>query len=193
MSHVSPEQPSHRIPTPQELGFDPADLRRKYAEERDKRMLPVGNDQFVEVAGNYARYEEDPHVEPGFTRPAIEKALDVVILGGGFGGMLAAARLQEAGITDVRIVERAGDFGGTWYWNRYPGAQCDIESYVYLPFLDETGYIPTERYVFQPEIFEHAQRIGRHYDLYDRAYFQTQVKEMRWQKDEGRWIVTGLE
>ena len=186
MSKVSP----HHIPTPEELGFDPAELRRKYAVERDKRMTSIGNDQYVEVEGDYARYEADPHVAPGFTRPAIEETLDTLILGGGFGGLLAAARLHEEGITDFRIVEVAGDFGGTWYWNRYPGAQCDIESYVYLPLLDETGYVPTEKYAYQPEIFAHAQRIGRHYQLYNRACFQTQVKEMRWNEDEGRWIVT---
>ena len=85
-----------------------------------------------------------------------------MIIGGGFGGMLAAARLQEAGITNFRIIEKAGDFGGTWYWNRYPGAQCDVEGYLYLPLLEETGYIPKERYSFAPEIFAHAQRIGKH-------------------------------
>ena len=97
-----------------------------------------------------------------------------MIVGGGFGGLLAAARLQEAGITNFRIIEKAGDFGGTWYWNRYPGAQCDIEGYLYLPLLEETGYIPKERYSFAPEIFAHAQRIGKHFNLYERACFQTQ-------------------
>ena len=116
-------------------------------------------------------HNEDPYVEPGFTRPALHEALDVVIVGGGFGGLLAAARLQKAGITNIRIIEKAGDFGGTWYWNRYPGAQCDIESYVYLPLLEETGYIPKEKYSFAPEIFEHAQRIGKHFNLYERACF----------------------
>ena len=64
--------------------------------------------------------------------------------------MLAAVRLQEAGITNFRIIEKAGDFGGTWYWNRYPGAQCDIEGYLYLPLLEELNYIPKERYSFAP-------------------------------------------
>ena len=57
-----------------------------------------------------------------------------------------AARLREAGINDIRLIEDGADFGGTWYWNRYPGAQCDIESYCYLPLLEETGYIPKEKY-----------------------------------------------
>ena len=112
-----------------------------------------------------------------------------VIVGGGFGGLLAAARLQKVGITNIRIIEKAGDFGGTWYWNRYPGAQCDIESYVYLPLLEETGYIPKEKYSFAPEIFAHAQRIGKHFNLYERACFQTQIKEARWDDEERRWTV----
>jgi cation diffusion facilitator CzcD-associated flavoprotein CzcO len=131
-----------------------------------------------------------PYVEPGFTRPALQEAIEVLIVGGGFGGMLAAVRLQEAGITTFRIVEKAGDFGGTWYWNRYPGAQCDIEGYLYLPLLEELGYIPKERYSFAPEIFSHAQRIGTHYKLYDRACFQTKIKEARWDEETGRWTVT---
>ncbi len=99
--------------------------------------------------------------------------------------MLAAARLQEVGITNIRIIEKAGDFGGTWYWNRYPGAQCDIESYIYLPLLEETGYIPKEKYSFAPEIFAHAQRIGKHFNLYEQACFQTQIKEARWDEEPG--------
>ena len=119
------------IPTPDELGFDPAAIRRKYDEERAKRMRPDGNAQYLEAKGELAHYDDvDPYVEPGLTRPAMDEELDVVVIGGGFGGQLAAIRLGQAGVTDVRIIERAGDFGGTWYWNRYPGAQCDIESYV---------------------------------------------------------------
>ncbi len=186
---VASSQPNG-IPTPAELGFDPADLRQKYAEERARRIRVDGNTQYQEITGQYAHYNTDPYVEPGFTRPALQEELDAVIIGGGFGGLLAAARLQKAGITNIRIIEKAGDFGGTWYWNRYPGAQCDIESYVYLPLLEETGYIPKEKYSFAPEIFEHAQRIGKHVNLYERACFQTQVREARWNDEEGRWTIT---
>ena len=178
------------VPTPDELGFDPAAIRRKYDEERAKRMRPDGNAQYLEANGDLAQYDDvDPYVEPGFTRPAMDEELDVVVIGGGFGGQLAAIRLGQAGITDVRIIERAGDFGGTWYWNRYPGAQCDIESYVYLPLLEETGYMPKERYSFAPEILEHAKRIGRQFGLYERACFQTKVTEMRWNAETGRWEI----
>jgi cation diffusion facilitator CzcD-associated flavoprotein CzcO len=177
------------VPTPQELGFDPAELRQKYANEREKRLRADGNSQYQEIVGALERYNRDPYVKPGFTRPAQHEQLDAVIIGGGFGGLLAAARLQKAGITKIRIIEKAGDFGGTWYWNRYPGAQCDIESYVYLPLLEETGYIPKEKYSYAPEIFEHAQRIGRHFDLYKVACFQTQIKEARWSDEDKRWTV----
>jgi len=177
------------IPTPKELGFDPAALRQKYAAERAKRLRADGNNQYQEITGALEHYNSDPYVEPGFTRPALQEQLDAVIIGGGFGGLLAAARLQKVGITNIRIIEKAGDFGGTWYWNRYPGAQCDIESYVYLPLLEETGYMPKEKYSFAPEIFAHAQRIGRHFNLYERACFQTQVKEARWNDEERRWTI----
>ncbi len=56
------------------------------------------------------------------------------------------------------MIEVAGDFGGTWYWNRYPGVQCDIESYIYLPLLEQLGTMPTLKYAYGPEIFAHAQR-----------------------------------
>jgi len=189
MSEAVTQTESKKVPTPEELGFDPAALRAKYAAERQKRLRADGNDQYREVTGALEHYNHDPYIDPGFTRPALHEELDAVIVGGGFGGLLAAARLQEVGITEIRIVEKAGDFGGTWYWNRYPGAQCDIESYVYLPLLEETGYIPKEKYSFAPEIFEHAQRIGKHFNLYRRACFQTQIKEARWDDDSGRWTI----
>jgi cation diffusion facilitator CzcD-associated flavoprotein CzcO len=184
------ETRTSRVPTPEELGFDPVDLRNKYAAERVRRLRDDGNNQYREITGALERYNEDPYVEPGFTREPLHEELDGLVVGGGFGGLLAAARLQQAGITNIRIIEKAGDFGGTWYWNRYPGAQCDIESYVYLPLLEETGYMTKEKYSFAPEIFEHAQRIGRHFNLYERACFQTQIKEARWDDEQGRWTIT---
>jgi cyclohexanone monooxygenase len=186
---VSQSQPN-QIPTAEELGFDPGSLREKYAAERAKRLRADANSQYQEITGQFAHYNEDPYVEPGFTRAGLHEELDALIVGGGFGGMLAAARLQEVGITNFRIVEKAGDFGGTWYWNRYPGAQCDVEGYLYLPLLEELNYIPKERYSFAPEIFAHAQRIGEHFNLYERACFQTKVKEARWDEEVGRWTVT---
>jgi cation diffusion facilitator CzcD-associated flavoprotein CzcO len=174
----------------QEFDFDPEALRAKYREERDKRLRPDGNEQYVEVKGDFSRYVDDPYVDPGFTREPLTDAVDVVIIGGGFGGLLAGARLREAGVKDIRVIEKGGDFGGTWYWNRYPGAQCDIESYIYLPLLEETNYIPKEKYSYAPEILAHARRIGEHFDLYRDACFQTQIKALTWNEDECRWIVT---
>src|SRR5205807_2521076 len=181
---------SNHIPRPEELGFEPGSLRERYAAERAKRLRPDGNCQYQEITGQFEHFSLDPYVEPGFTRDALDEELDVVIIGGGFGGMLAAVRLQETGITNFRIIEKAGDFGGTWYWNRYPGAQCDVEGYLYLPLLEETGYIPKERYSFAPEIFAHAQRIGKQFYLYEKACFQTRIKGASWDDEAGRWTVT---
>ncbi|WP_439814520.1 flavin-containing monooxygenase [Zavarzinia sp. CC-PAN008] len=176
--------------SPPALDFDPYALREKYRQERDRRLRDDGNNQWVEVKGDFTRYVDDPYVEPGFTRAPISDDVDALVIGGGFGGLMAAARLREAGVKDIRIVEKGGDFGGTWYWNRYPGAQCDIEAYIYLPLLEETGYIPKEKYSFAAEIREHSQRIGKHFGLYDKALFQTEIREMRWLEDESRWLVT---
>src|SRR5262249_13383695 len=123
MSQTVPQSQPTRLPTADELGFDPNTLREKYAAERTKRLRADGNNQYQEITGQFAHYNVDPYVEPGFTRPALQEEIEVLIIGGGFGGQLAAVRLQEVGITNFRIIEKAGDFGGTWYWNRYPGAQ----------------------------------------------------------------------
>src|SRR3954463_5181788 len=172
-----------------DLPFDPAALREKYREERDKRLRADGNDQYIEVAGDFARYVEDPYAAP-IEREPLTDEVDVVIIGGGFGGLLAGARLREAGGHDIRIIEKGGDFGGTWDWNRYPGAMCDVESYIYLPLLEEVGYVPKEKYTHAPEILQHSRSIGEHYDLYRDALFQTEVTGMRWDDDSARWIVT---
>ena len=179
-------------PTPatDELGFDPVALRRRYDLERDRRLRADGNAQYVEITGEFAHYLDDPYADPGFSREAIVREVEVLVVGGGFGGLLAAAQLRAAGINDLCIIERAGDFGGTWYWNRYPGAACDTESYIYLPLLEETGYMPLAKYAKAPEILAHTQRIGRHFDLYPSALFQTQITGMRWLEDEARWAVS---
>ncbi|WP_305093265.1 NAD(P)/FAD-dependent oxidoreductase [Prescottella sp. R16] len=111
-------------------------------------------------------------------------------IGGGFSGLLTAARLRESGIDSVRVIDKAGDFGGVWYWNRYPGAMCDTAAMVYMPLLEETGHMPTEKYAHGPEIYEHCQRIGKHYGLYDDALFHTQVTDLAWQEQEKRWLIT---
>lgn len=177
-------------PEHSDLGFDPDVLREKYRQERDKRIRADGNDQYQEVKGAFAHFVDDPYVKPGFTRAPLNDEVEVVIIGGGFGGLLAGARLREAGLQDIRLIEKGGDFGGTWYWNRYPGAQCDIESYIYLPLLEELGFMPKEKYSFAPEIQTHARRIGEAYDLYRAACFQTEVTDLRWDEAQCRWIVS---
>ncbi len=176
--------------TADELGFDPSEIKARYLAERDKRLREDGNEQYVEVTAEFSRYLEDPYVDPGFTRDPIFDEVEFTIIGGGFGGLLMGARLREAGHESIRLVEKAGDVGGTWYWNRYPGAACDVESYVYLPLLEEMGNImPTTKYPFAPEIFEHSKRIARHYNLYADALFQTGITELRWDESSNRWIV----
>ena len=172
-----------------ELGFDPEALLEKYRAERDKRLRADGNAQYLEIAGRFAHYLDDPYVEPGFTRAPLTDEVEVAVIGGGFGGLLVGARLREAGLDDIRLIEKGGDFGGTWYWNRYPGAACDIESYIYLPLLEEVGYMPVEKYSRAPEILRHSRAIAEKFDLYRNACFQTEVKALRWDEAAGRWII----
>ena len=170
------------------LAFDPEALRRKYREERDKRLRAEGNQQYIEIKDQFGHYLEDPYVAP-IERAPKSDIVDVLVIGGGFAALLMGARLREAGINDIRMVEKGGDFGGTWYWNRYPGAACDTEAYIYLPLLEETGYMPTEKYAKAPEILAHSRRIAEHFDLYRDALFQTQITELRWDDASSRWLV----
>ena len=173
-----------------DLDFNPDELRERYRQERDKRLRDDGENQYLEAAENFAHYaDEDPYTAQ-IPREAIKRDVNVVVVGGGFSGLMAAARLKERGVEDVLLIEAGGDFGGTWYWNRYPGAQCDIESYCYLPLLEETGYMPKEKYSFAPEIFEHTRRVGEYFGLYELALFQTRVKDAAWQEDRKRWRLT---
>lgn len=171
-----------------DLGFDPNQLRNRYRAERDKRLRKDGNEQYVNIAGQFAHYLEDPYTER-VPRAPVTDHVEIAVIGGGFGGLLSAARLRKAGFKDIRMIEKGGDFGGTWYWNRYPGAACDIESYIYLPLLEETGYMPKEKYTKAPEILEHSARIAKHFGLYENALLGTGITGMEW--DEGRrvWII----
>ncbi len=174
---------------PAELGFDPDALREKYRQERDKRLRADGNAQYLEITGEYAHYIEDPYVQPEVREP-VTSEVEVAVVGGGHGGLQIGARLRMAGVQSIRLIEKGGDFGGTWYWNRYPGAACDTEAYIYMPLLEETGYVPTEKYAKAPEIRAHCQRIAQHFDLYRDVLFQTQITEVRWQEDAQKWLVT---
>ncbi|HCB34692.1 MAG TPA: monooxygenase [Acidimicrobiaceae bacterium] len=164
-------------------------MRDRYRHERDKRLRDDGNEQYVEVVGDFSDYVDDPYLEP-FERDPVSDHVAVAVIGGGFGGLLMGAQLRKAGFDDLRVVEKGGDFGGTWYWNRYPGAMCDVESYCYLPLLEELGYIPKHKYSFAPEIFEHSKAIARHFGLYDNALLATSVTELRWDDDLAHWTVS---
>ncbi|WP_026328516.1 flavin-containing monooxygenase [Streptomyces sulphureus] len=165
-------------------------LRARYRAERDRRVRPEGNQQYQRAEGEFGYYAADPYADPEFTREPLEDRVEAAIVGGGFGGLLAGARLRQAGVESIRVLEEGGDFGGTWYWNRYPGIHCDIESYIYMPLLEEVGYVPQWKYAPGEEIRQHAQAIGRTFDLYRDACFQTRVTELRWDDAESEWIVT---
>jgi cation diffusion facilitator CzcD-associated flavoprotein CzcO len=168
--------------------FDPEALREKYQLERDKRIRPDGNAQYVEVAGSFESYLHDPYTDPIDRSPLVDD-VTVAVIGGGFAGLITGARLMQAGVDDFRILEKGGDFGGTWYWNRYPGAQCDVESYVYLPLLEETSYLPREKYARAPEILEHCRRIARQFNLYERSCLSTEVTGIAWDAARLRWTI----
>jgi cation diffusion facilitator CzcD-associated flavoprotein CzcO len=171
------------------LGFDPDELREKYRVERDKRLRPDGSEQYQEMTGDFTHYVDDPHIGKKIEREPLTDEMDVIVIGGGFGGLITGARLKESGIEQVRIIEKGGDFGGTWYWNRYPGAACDVESYIYLPLCEELGFVPKEKYTHAPEILEHSHNIGEKYDLYKEACFQTEVTGLEWDEQQSNWIV----
>ncbi len=169
--------------------MDREEVLARYRAERDKRLRPDGNDQYVEVSGTFAHYVDDPYV-PRTEREPIQAEVTVALVGGGFSGLITGARLAEAGIRDVRIIEKGGDVGGTWYWNRYPGVQCDTHSFVYMPLLEETGHMPSEKYAHGPEILEHCRRIAEQYGLYDGALLHTQVDGVEWDESRSRWRVS---
>jgi cation diffusion facilitator CzcD-associated flavoprotein CzcO len=172
------------------VAFDVDALRQKYARERDRRLRPDGVAQYVEIAGQFAGFAADPWGDPHFARDPMSDEVDVAIIGAGFGGLLTGARLRELGVQSIRLIDKAADVGGTWYWNRYPGIACDVESYVYMPLLEELGYVPTEKYAKGDEIFAHCRRIAEHYDLYRDMCLQTEVNEIRWDQALSRWIIS---
>ena len=171
------------------LGFDPSELREKYATERAKRVRADGKEQYRKITGEFSDFAKDPYVEALIERPPLHDEVDVMLIGGGFSGLMTGARLRKAGVESIRIVERGGDVGGTWYWNRYPGAACDIDSYIYMPMLEDIGDMPSRKYPPAPELLEHARKIARKYDLYRDAVFQTAITDMKWDEKSERWKI----
>ncbi|TPG32467.1 flavin-containing monooxygenase [Mycolicibacterium hodleri] len=169
--------------------IDKEAIAKKYADERAKRIRDEGTGQYVAMEIG-SQMEADPFVDGVAERDPITKDTDVAIVGAGWSGMLAAVRLRKEGVDDFTVIDKAADFGGTWYWNRYPGIACDCEAYVYLPLLEEMGYMPSMRYTPGDEILDYAREVGRRFDLYSNAVFQTVVKTITWNEDALRWIVT---
>ncbi|MGW2512172.1 flavin-containing monooxygenase [Streptomyces scopuliridis] len=174
-----------QAPTPDELTA----LRQRYHLERERRVRPDGARQYQETEAEFGYYAADPYVRDVPGREPMHDTVDVAVVGGGFGGILAGARMRQQGLERVRIVEKGGDFGGTWYWNRYPGIHCDIESHVYLPMLDETGYVPEWKYAPGEEIRRHAVRVAQKFNLYSDALFSTAVTSLTWDEASNTWIV----
>ena len=163
-------------------------LREKYRAERDKRLRADANAQYGEPVGRFANLLEDPYT-PFVEREPVDDEVTVLVIGAGFAGLVTGARLKQAGIDDIRIVDKAGDVGGVWYWNRYPGAMCDTAAMIYLPLLEETGTVPSAKYVPAPEIHAHAVRIAETFGLYDDALFSTGIESVDWDAASHRWIV----
>ncbi|WP_305093254.1 NAD(P)/FAD-dependent oxidoreductase [Prescottella sp. R16] len=182
----------HTGTEPESVTLDPAidkdAIRARYAEERDKRIRPEGINQYHRLEGKFAELADDPWT-PVQEREPVTDHVTFTFIGGGFSGLCAGAQLKKRGVDDVRIIDTAGGFGGVWYWNRYPGAMCDTKSVVYMPLLEETGYVPTELWAHGPEILEHAGRIGKHFGLYDNALFHTKVTNATWDETSSRWTV----
>jgi cation diffusion facilitator CzcD-associated flavoprotein CzcO len=170
--------------------FDREAVHAKYLAERDKRLVP-GRAAIRDLTRDehFARYREDPFT-PVTPRDAVRDDVDVIVVGGGIAGVLAGVELRKAGIERIRIVDQAGGIGGTWYWNRYPGVMCDVESYIYLPMLEEMGYVPTTRYASGEEIRTHLENIAERFDLTREALFHTGVERAEWDDDLARWRVT---
>ena len=164
-------------------------VRQKYAEERAKRLRPEGNAQYVRLEGTLAEEGEDPHT-PFVEREPVTDHVTFAFIGAGLSGLVTGARLKEAGIDDFRFIEKAGGVGGTWYWNRYPGVRCDTAAMIYLPLLEETGYMPSEKYVRGPEILAHCNRIADQYGLKENALFHTITEGVEWDESAKVWRIT---
>ncbi len=170
--------------------YDPEVVRTRYRAERDKRLVPGRADiRDLSEDAHFGAFRVDPFT-PVTSRDPLSDDVEVVIVGGGMAGILAGVHLRQAGIERIRIVDQAGGLGGTWYWNRYPGVMCDVESYIYLPMLEEMGYVPTSRYASGEEIRLHLQAIADRFDLGSNALFHTGVTGAEWDDGAARWRVS---
>ncbi len=175
------------LPPPPPGAVFNAEEQAKYREFKETR---VGAADYMSMEGEFSKYLEDVYSEPPIEREALGDECEILVVGAGFAGLLLWYKLQKEGFTDVRFCERGGEVGGTWYWNRYPGIACDVESYSYLPLLEEMEYFPTMKFASGFEILEYCQKIAEKYGFYDRCLFHTTVGETAWDEETGRWTVT---
>ncbi|MDB5687592.1 MAG: monooxygenase [Rhizorhabdus sp.] len=172
-----------------DIDYDAEELRRRYAYERDVRLRPDKNQQYVETSAEFSHYVDDPYVAP-IERDPLNDHVEVAIIGGGIGGLLVGAQLRKHGFEDIRIIEKGGDLGGVWYWNRYPGIRCDTESYIYIPMIEDVGSVPSEKYSRGSEIHGHLLQIAQRFDLYRNACLQTAVTGLAWDDAASVWRIT---
>jgi len=172
-----------------EAHFDPESVRARYLAERDKRLVP-GRAAIRDLDHDerFAAYRADPFT-PFAERDAIDEDVDAIVIGAGLAGLCIGAQLRVAGLDRIRLVDEAGGIGGTWYWNRYPGIMCDVESYIYLPMLEELGYTPVDRYSKGDEIRRHLVAVAEKYDLADHALLHTHCESSTWDGAVGRWVI----
>ena len=163
-----------------------AEEQAKYREFKEARR---GAADYMPMDGEFSKYLQDVYSEPPVEREALTDECDILVVGAGFAGLLLWYKLREAGFIDVRFCEKGGDVGGTWYWNRYPGIACDVESYSYLPLLEEMEYIPTMKFASGFEILEYCQNMAQKFDFYEHCLFHTTVEKTEWDEDNGRWTV----
>ena len=159
------------------------------AKYRDFKEARRGAADYMAMDGEFSKYLEDVYSAAPVPRESLTDDVEIVVVGAGFAGMLLWYKLQKAGFTDVRFCEKGGDVGGTWYWNRYPGIACDVESYSYLPLLEEMDYIPTMKFASGFEIMEYCQKFAKKFNFYERCLFHTTVEETKWDEDDRRWTV----
>ena len=163
-----------------------AEEQAKYRAFKEARR---GAADYMAMEGEFKKYLDDVYSEPPIPREALTDECEILVVGAGFGGLLLWHKLSEAGFTDVRFCEKGGDVGGTWYWNRYPGIACDVESYSYLPLLEEMGYVPSMKFASGFEILEYCQNMAQKFGFYDHCLFHTTVEATTWDEASGRWIV----
>jgi cyclohexanone monooxygenase len=159
------------------------------AKYRDFKELRRGAADYMSMEGEFSKYLEDVYSADPVPRQALTDECDILVVGAGFAGLLLWYKLQEEGFIDVRFCEKGGDVGGTWYWNRYPGIACDVESYSYFPLLEEMGYVPTMKFASGFEILEYCQNMAEKFGFYDHCLFHTTVEKTEWDEESGRWTV----